>query len=95
MENILLQVITSKSRSDFAEAKDFQTLYNSTEMGRFKDEVYGDNSFHLHNINQEFRKDWLAGEADEPEIKNLFLFWDCWQLWQDHLRQVKSLEICT
>ena len=45
MENISLQVVTSKSRSDFAEVKDFQTLYNSTEMGRFKDEVYGDNFF--------------------------------------------------
>ena len=67
-------------------------------MGRFKDEVYGRWSFFpQQNINQEFRKDSIAGEPDEPEIQSLFLFWECWHLWQDNLWQVKSqirLEIC-
>ena len=34
-------MITSKSRSTFSDHKDFKTLFNSTEMGQFKDEVYG------------------------------------------------------
>ena len=52
--NFSVQVITSKSRSDFAEVKHFQTLYNSTEMGRFKDEVYG-NHFYFQTFSKFFK----------------------------------------